>query len=116
MVVKTLFLMIVTSPCAELVVTGLAVLDTCLNVGIVEKKPKRTSAKNVSNASRAVIVLDARIVIAKISIAFVTVYKIIATFVMVLRMLSQVWAMFATVVQMACIMAAKTTLNIRWNE
>ena len=86
MVVKTLFLMIATSPCAELVVTGLVVLDTCLNVGAVEKKPKRTSAKNVSNASHAVIVPDVRIVIAKISIASVIIRRTIAIFVMDLRM------------------------------
>lgn len=86
MVVKTLLLMIVTSPCAELVVTGLVVPDTCLNVGIVEKKPKRASAKNVSNANRAVTVPDVRIVIAKISIASVTIYRTIATSVMGLRM------------------------------
>ena len=86
MVVKTLFLMIATSPCAELVVTGLVVLDTFLNVGAVEKKPKRTSAKNVSNASHAVIVPDVRIVIAKISIASVIIRRTIAIFVMDLRM------------------------------
>jgi len=86
MVVKTLFLMIATSPCAELVVTVLVVHDTCLNVGTVEKKPKRTSAKNVSNASHAVIVPDVRIVIAKISIASVIIRRTIAIFVMDLRM------------------------------
>ena len=86
MVVKTLFLMIATSPCVELVVTVLVVHDTCLNVGTVGKKPKRTSAKNVSNASHAVLVPDVRIVIAKISIASVIIRRTIAIFVMDLRM------------------------------